>query len=367
MPSLLITRPSSGALPFPLRQCNRKNIHKVLKITLISDISARQQSPSESVVKQYVLHTNFNSAYQSGMNSPFSTVIQSGQFALTTEITPPLSCDGQTLIDKVAPLKGLADAVNVTDGASARATMDPLAASAIMLQNGVEPILQLTCRDRNRIALQGALVGAAALGVRAFLMLTGDDPTKGDQPETKPVFDLTSNQLIETVATISSGTLPGGREISGRTALLAGCADAPIDPSEDWQPKSLLGKIASGARFAQTQFCMDAGVVRRYVARLRDCGVPRDFPLLIGVAPLASAKSARWIVDNLYGSIIPQSIIDQLDQAEDQRAEGRAIAIDLIRELASIDGVGGVHIMAPLNEKAVPKLLDEARSALAKG
>jgi methylenetetrahydrofolate reductase (NADPH) len=236
-----------------------------------------------------------------------------------------------------------------------------------MLQAGVEPILQLTCRDRNRIALQGAVVGAAALGVRAFLLLTGDDPTKGDQPDTKPVFDVNSNQLIETVIAVSGGKLAGGREIAGKALLMPGCADAPVDPVDGWEPKGLLSKIAAGAAFAQTQFCMDLDVVRRYVARLRDCGVPRDFPLLIGIAPLASGKSARWIVDNLYGSIIPGHIVDRMDAAANPRAEGRAIAVELIRELAGIDGVGGVHIMAPLNEKAVPGLLGDARVALAKG
>jgi methylenetetrahydrofolate reductase (NADPH) len=301
------------------------------------------------------------------MQTGFADVIASGRFALTSEITPPLSVDPQALIDKVIPLKGLADAVNVTDGASARATMDPLAASALMMQAGVEPICQFTCRDRNRIALQGSLVGAAALGVRAFLLLTGDDPTKGDQPETKAVFDVNSNQLIETVQMISGGKLPSGREIAGSVKLIAGCADAPIDPTDGWEPKGLLAKISAGAQFAQTQFCMDAGVIRRYIARLRDCGVPQNFPLLVGVAPLASAKSARWIVDNLYGSIIPHALIDRIETAEDQRGEGRAIAVELIRELAEIDGVGGVHIMAPLNEKAVPQLIEDARVALAKG
>ncbi|MFM2098498.1 MAG: hypothetical protein RLZZ366_37 [Pseudomonadota bacterium] len=301
------------------------------------------------------------------MQTGFADVIASGRFALTSEITPPLSVDPQALIDKVIPLKGLADAVNVTDGASARATMDPLAASALMMQAGVEPICQFTCRDRNRIALQGSLVGAAALGVRAFLLLTGDDPTKGDQPETKAVFDVNSNQLIETVQMISGGKLPSGREIAGSVKLIAGCADAPIDPTDGWEPKALLAKISAGAQFAQTQFCMDADVIRRYIARLRDCGVPQNFPLLVGVAPLASAKSARWIVDNLYGSIIPPALIDRIETAEDQRGEGRAIAVELIRELAEIDGVGGVHIMAPLNEKAVPQLIEDARVALAKG
>jgi methylenetetrahydrofolate reductase (NADPH) len=297
----------------------------------------------------------------------FAERLKSSAFVMTSEVTPPLSVDPAAMIAKVASLKGLADAVNVTDGASARTAMDPLAAGAIMMREGVEPIVQFTCRDRNRIALQGSVVGAAALGIRAFLALTGDDPAKGDQPETKGVFDLNSNTLISTIAGIGKGTLPHGREIGGSAPLVVGCADAPVDPADGWEPKGLLAKIAAGAGFAQTQFCMDAGVVRRYIQRLHDCGVPRDFKLLIGVAPLASGKSGRWIVDNLFGSIIPPELIERMDNASDPKAEGRAIAVELIRELAGIDGVGGVHIMAPLNEKAVPQMIEEARVALARG
>lgn len=301
------------------------------------------------------------------MTTGFSSRLASDAFIITSEITPPVSLDGRALLDKALPLKGLADAVNVTDGASARAAMDPLAASALMLQAGVEPIMQLTCRDRNRIALQGAIIGSAALGVRAFLCLTGDDPKTGDQPETKGVFDIGSADLMKTVAGIGQGRLPSGRDVAGAVELFPGCADMPIDPKPDWEPKSLLDKIAAGARFAQTQFCMDAELLRRYVARLHECGVPKDFPLLIGIAPLASAKSARWIMDNLFGSIIPATMIERLDAASDQRAEGRAIALELIRDYAQIEGVAGVHIMAPLNEKAVPGLIEEARNALKKG
>ncbi len=301
------------------------------------------------------------------MNIGFVDKLGAGRFLITSEITPPVSLDPAALEAKALPLKGLADAVNVTDGASARAAMDPLAAAALMMQAGVEPIMQLTCRDRNRIALQGAAIGAAALGVSAFLCLTGDDPKTGDQPETKGVFDIGSAELMTTIRDIGQGKLPSGREVAGARTLAPGCADMPIDPGPDWQPRSLLDKIAAGARFAQTQFCMDGAVLRRYVARLHEGGVPKDFPLLIGIAPLASAKSARWIRDNLFGSIIPDHFIERLDMAEDQRAEGRAIALDLIRDYAAIDGVAGVHIMAPLNEKAVPALIEQARAALDKG
>jgi methylenetetrahydrofolate reductase (NADPH) len=301
------------------------------------------------------------------MNTGFGEKLGAGQFLITSEITPPVSLDPAALDAKALPLKGLADAVNVTDGASARAAMDPLAAAALMLRAGVEPIMQLTCRDRNRIALQGAVIGAAALGVSAFLCLTGDDPKTGDQPETKGVFDIGSVDLMATIRDIGQGKLPSGREVAGARPLLPACADMPSDPAPDWQPGALLAKIAAGARFAQTQFCMDGAVLRRYLARLHECGVPHDFPLLIGIAPLASAKSARWIRDNLFGAIIPDAIVARLDAAEDQRAEGRRIALELIRDFAAIPGVAGVHVMAPLNEKAVPALIEEARLALDKG
>jgi methylenetetrahydrofolate reductase (NADPH) len=304
-------------------------------------------------------------AEQNGVS--FTEKLGDGSFLITSEITPPVSLDPQALLDKALPLKGLADAVNVTDGASARAAMDPLAASALMMQAGVEPIMQLTCRDRNRIALQGSVIGSAAVGVRAFLCLTGDDPKTGDQPETKGVFDIGSVQLIETIRDIGAGKLPSGRDVAGATPLFPACADMPIEPKPDWEPNGLKAKIAAGARFSQTQFCMDADILRRYLARLHECGVPKDFPMLIGIAPLASAKSARWISENLFGSIIPPAYVERLDAAEDQRAEGRKIALELIREYAQIEGVAGVHIMAPLNEKAVPGLIEEARGALAKG
>jgi len=294
----------------------------------------------------------------------FASALASGRFVLTAEVTPPLSLSPAPLIEKVRPLAGLADAVNVTDSASARAAMDPVAAAAIMLGAGVEPIVQLTCRDRNRIALQGAIVGAAALGVRAFLFLNGDKPEAGDQPEAKGVFCLGSADLVRTAAGIGAGHLPSGRAIADPEPLLPGVADCPIDPPEGWQPVGLLAKIAAGALFAQTQFCMDADIVRRYVARLREAGVSEEFRLIIGVAPLASAKSAAWIRGNLFGAIIPDAIVARLEAATDPRAEGAAICVDYIAELATIPGVAGAHVMAPLNEKAVPGVMEAVRKAL---
>ena len=288
--------------------------------------------------------------------------LRAGEFAITAEITPPLSADPQDLIERALPLRGLADAVNVTDGASARAHLDTLTAAALMVENGLEPILQLTCRDRNRIALQSLLLGAAARGVVNLLALRGDDPSAGDQPEAKPVFDLDASTLLRTAATMRDhGQLPHGKEIRGRINFFLGGADTPIDPAPDWKPSSLLRKLDAGAQFVQTQFCMDAQVLRRYMARLADYGLPERMFLLVGLAPLVSARSARWICDRLFGSIIPQPLIARLESAADPRAEGHRICLELMHEYRSIPGVAGVHLMAPLNESAVPSVIAEFR------
>jgi methylenetetrahydrofolate reductase (NADPH) len=284
--------------------------------------------------------------------------LNSGSFVLTAEVAPPLSADPEDLLRKTLPLKGLASAINVTDAAGARAALDPLAAAAILVQNGIEPILQLTTRDRNRIALQSALVGAAALGVRNVMFLMGDHPSRGDQPETKPVFDLDSVALMQTAAAIrDKGELPGGRKVAGKAEFFIGCADRPLDPPADWSPIGLMKKLEAGAQFVQTQFCMDAGVVRRYLARLKDAGIAAR--LLVGTAPLLSAKQAHWIRENLPGSIISEAIVRRMEAASDQKTEGVRVCVDFLREIAEIPGVAGGHVMAPLNGSALVDVLRE--------
>ena len=288
--------------------------------------------------------------------------LAAGRFVITAEVVPPVSCDPQDLLAKALPLRGLADAVNVTDGAGARAHMSALAAAAILVAAGIEPILQVTCRDRNRIALQGDLIGAAALGVHNLLLLRGDDPTAGDQPEAKPVFDLDSRRLTEIARSIrDSGALPHGVKVAGAAPFFIGAADSPIDPPPGWQPDGLEAKVAAGAQFVQTQFCMDTAIVRRYVARLADSGLAGRVFLLIGVNPLRSAKSAAWMRSHLFGTIIPDAMVARLERAADAAAEGRRICIETIEELSSIPGVAGVHVMAPGNDAAVPDVIDAAR------
>jgi methylenetetrahydrofolate reductase (NADPH) len=209
------------------------------------------------------------------------------RFVLTAEVTPPVSLSRADLLDKALPLKGLADAVNVTDGAGARAHLGAVTAAAMLLEAGIEPILQLTCRDRNRIGLQSELMSAAAWGIVNILALRGDDPAAGDQPDAKPVFDLDARQLIETARRLrDDGELPTGQKVGGRAAFFLGAADGPVDPKPGWTPKALEAKIAAGAQFAQTQFCMDADVVHRYTQRLAEYGIDKKLALLVGVAPL---------------------------------------------------------------------------------
>src|SRR5476651_240669 len=252
------------------------------------------------------------------MGTTLQEKLRAGRFVITAEVTPPVSADRGELLAKALPLKGLADAVNITDGAGARPHLGAVTAAAMLVEAGIEPVLQLTCRDRNRIALQSDLLSAAACGVRNLLMLRGDDPSAGDQPDAKPVFDLDARSLLETARRLrDSGELPSGRKVSGRADFFLGGADNPIDPKPGWEPKGLQAKIDAGAQFVQTQFCMDAGVVRRYMARLAEHGITENVSLLIGIVPLRSAKSARWIKEKLFGAIVPDAVIARMEGSSD--------------------------------------------------
>jgi methylenetetrahydrofolate reductase (NADPH) len=297
--------------------------------------------------------------------SHLEAALRTGRFVITTELAPPVSFDPNDLIAKARPLAGLTDAVNVTDGASARAHMSALVAAAILAREGIEPILQLTCRDRNRIALQADLMGAAAAGIHNLLLLTGDDPTAGDQPDTKPVFDIDSTALTAMAKRMRDhGELPTGKAIAGKASFFLGAADLPIDPAPGWEPVKLAAKARAGAQFVQTQFCMDAGIVARYAQRLAAHDATRGLHLLIGIAPLRSAKSARWMKQHLFGTIIPDAMIERLERASDPAAEGARICADLIAEFATIPRVAGVHVMAPANEAVVPGVIAQARQRL---
>jgi methylenetetrahydrofolate reductase (NADH) len=284
-----------------------------------------------------------------------------GDFIVTAEVTPPVATDPADFVAKAAPLRGLATAVNVTDGAGAKAGMATIVAAHFLKEAGIEPIMQMACRDKNRLALESDLLGALALGIGNFLVLTGDDPKAGDQPDAKPVFDFNSTNLLEMARLMrAEKKLPPGTEIKGAVDFAIGATDVPVDPPKDWQPKSLLAKVAAGADFIQTQFCMDEGVVSRYARRLIDLGVAPKLGVLIGLCPIPSARSARWMKEKLFGTHIPDAVIERIEKAADQRAEGRKICVELMRAMTEIPGIAGVHIMAPVNPSAIPGVIEES-------
>lgn len=286
--------------------------------------------------------------------------IRTGEFVITAEIVPPLSASPAKLLAEAAILGEGVTAINVTDAAAGRTTMSSFAAAAILVANGHEPILQVTCRDRNRIALAGDLIGAAAQGICNVLVLRGDDPKGGDQPEAKPVFDFESADLMMLAREMrDSGTLPSGRKIDPPPDLFIGGADVPRKPDASWKPDFIKKKIEAGAGFLQTQFCFDLEMVAQYIGRLEEEGLTKDLGVIIGVGPIRSAKSAHWMNENLFGVHVPDAVIERLEAADDQAAEGRRVCAELIEGLRTIRGVAGAHIMAPAQgPDAIAKVLE---------
>lgn len=295
------------------------------------------------------------------MSGHLQAVLRRGDFALTAETTPPDAGTAAPVLERVACLKGLADAVNVTDGAGARAHMSALAASAVLMRAGIEPVLQMTLRDRNRMALQADLMGAGALGIPNLLCLRGDDVTAGDQPETKPVFDIDTVTLVRTARALrDEAALPSGRALASPAALFIGVADTPVEPKPGWRPDGLIAKIDAGADFVQTQYCFDLALLRRYLRLLDDHGVAGRAFVVVGIGPIASARAARWMNDNLFGVHVPEPIVDRLERAADPRAESIRICVDLLQELAEMPGVAGAHLMAPRQEAAIAEAIEES-------
>lgn len=291
--------------------------------------------------------------------------IDSGKFFVTAEITPKLTADADVLLRQAEPLRGRVVAVNVTDGAGARVTMSSLAASALLQRNGIEPILQMTCRDRNRIAISADLIGAAALGIENILVLTGDNPGAGDEPDAKGVFDFQANDIIALARQMSEqGTIGSGRELSHRPNFIVGGVDAPFDPPADWRPEKLAARADLGMRFIQTQFCYEPAVTKRYVERLKQHGLLERVALIIGVGPIASLRSAKWMHENLFGVSIPDSVMQRLQNADDEAAEGHRICVELINNYREMSGVAGVHVMAPAQSaQRIADVIDAAFAA----
>ena len=281
-------------------------------------------------------------------------------FVFTAETTPPDASDKETLLKNVMPLKGIADAVNVTDSPGAKVHMSSLTASIILAQNNIDPILQLTVRDRNRLALQGDLVGASALGVNNILCLGGDDPKNGDQPETKIVNDVDSITLVATANMMrKEKKFPSGRTIDPAPKIFIGGAEVPTSGKPN--PDKILNKINKGVDFFQTQYVFDSKVLSEYMKILGDKGILEKTNFIIGLGPFASAKSAKWMNENLFGVDVPDQIIKRLEGAENQKEESKKICLELIESFRDIKGVNGVHLMGHKKEEVISEIIKESK------
>ncbi|NNC76841.1 MAG: methylenetetrahydrofolate reductase [Woeseiaceae bacterium] len=288
-------------------------------------------------------------------------VLRAGAFAITAEIAPPDSADPNEVYERAALFDGFVDAMNATDGSGAHCHMSSVGMCSLLTRRGYAMVMQVSARDRNRIAIQGDVLGAAAMGVFNILCLTGDSVEVGDHPEAKPVFDLDCMSMLEMVRIMrDEKRFLSGRKLTEPPRVFLGAAANPFGPPLDYRPHRLAKKIAAGAQFIQTQYCFDIDVFKQYMAAIRDQGLHEKVFILAGAGPLASAKSAEWIRANVPGVHIPDSIIKRLRGAEKQGEEGIRICVELIQQLADIDGVSGAHIMAFRQEHRVAEIVERS-------
>ncbi len=291
----------------------------------------------------------------------FERVLRAGHFAVSTEIAPPDSADAQEVLRRASLFDGYVDAINATDGSGANCHMSSLGVCALLTREGYSPIIQISCRDRNRIAIQGDLLGASALGVCNVLCLSGDDVSVGDHPEAKPVFDFDSVSLLQTVRTLrDESRFLSGRKLDLEPRLFAGASINPFAPPYANRVNQFAKKVAAGAQFVQSQYCFDLDMAREFMARARDLGLIEQCYVLMGVGVLASAKTAKWLKSAIPGVHIPDAVIRRLEQAEKPKAEGRAIAIELMQQLAEIEGISGIHVMAYKQEEWIGEIVTKS-------
>jgi 5,10-methylenetetrahydrofolate reductase len=288
-------------------------------------------------------------------------ILRRGEFAVTTELNPPDSADPEDVYNRAKIFDGWVDGINAVDASGANCHMSSVGICALLTRMGYAPIMQIACRDKNRIAIQGDVLGAAAMGVANILCLTGDGVQAGDQPGAKPVFDLDSISLLETIRIMrDNGKFLSGRKLTTPPQLFLGAAVNPFAPPHDFRPIHLGKKIAAGAQFVQTQYCFDVPMLKTFMAKARDLGFLERVFFLVGVGPLASAKTAKWIRSNVPGIHIPDAIIARLEGAQDQKKEGKQICIDIINEVKQIAGVSGIHVMAYRQEEYVAEIVSES-------
>jgi methylenetetrahydrofolate reductase (NADPH) len=290
-------------------------------------------------------------------------VLRAGLFAVTAELNPPDSADPEEVYDAALVLSRVCDAINVTDASGAHCHMSSVATCALLTRAGYTPVMQISCRDRNRIAIQGDVLGAAAMGVHNVLCLTGDDVTIGDQPGAKRVFDLDSLQVLRAIRTMrDDGVFLSGRKLTVRPRLFLGAASNPFAPPHDFRPLRLAKKIEAGADFIQSQYCFDVPRLRDFMRRSGELGLHEKVYFLVGVGPLRSERAALYLRRNVPGVQIPEEIVERLRKAPaaERRAEGKRICVEIIQQVREIPGVHGVHLMAYRQEELVAEIVEEA-------
>ena len=288
-------------------------------------------------------------------------VLRAGEFAVTAELSPPDSADPMDVFDRAAIFDGWVDAINATDGSGANCHMSSLGVCALLTRVGYAPVMQISARDRNRIAIQGDVLSAAAMGVSNILCLTGDGVQCGDHPQARPVFDLDCMTTLAVLSTMrDEGTFASGRRLDRAPELFLGAAANPFAPPFDYRPLRLQRKIEAGAQFVQTQYCFDIPRLERYMERVRDLGLHERCFILVGVGPLASARAARWIRTHVPGVHVPDTVVDRLAGAADAREEGKRLCVELIQRIRDIEGVSGIHLMAYRQEESVAWIIAES-------
>jgi 5,10-methylenetetrahydrofolate reductase len=288
----------------------------------------------------------------------FERACASGRPVVTVEVGPPDSADPGPLIARARVFEGLVDAINITDGAGGNCHMSSAAAAAVLVAHGMTPVCQVTCRDRNRIAIQGDLLGAAALGVRNLLCLTGDDVGRGDQPQARAVFDLDVVSLLDVARGMrDAGVFASGRRLEVPPDLFLGATANPFAPPFGDRVVNLAKKVDAGAAFVQTQFCFDVAMLERFMREVRARGLHARAAILVGVGTLASPRALRWMGAHVPGVHVPEWLLRRLEDAADPVAEAVRACVETIDAVMSIDGVRGVHLMGHRNETMLAEII----------
>jgi methylenetetrahydrofolate reductase (NADPH) len=295
--------------------------------------------------------------------SRLESILRAGRFAVTAEMQPTNGADPEEVRRFASALRGRVDAANCTDNPAAHPHLSSIAAGAFVAESGVEPIVQLTCRDRNRLALQADLLGAAALGARNVLLLTGDDVSAGDHPEAKPIFDLDSMHLLRIARVLrDEGKYLSGRSLTSRPSFFIGAVENPFAPPHDFRPIRFAKKIEAGAEFVQTQLCFNLPRLAEFVRRSREMGLLEGCFVLVSVYVARSARAMRYLRDVVPGIDVPDEVLGRLEKAPaaKQAEEGFALALETVQALRETPGVSGVHLISIKGQDAILRLIEMA-------